>query len=150
MNQETRFSGHWIVAQQGMGKTTLLLNMLASDLRKDASIIIMDAKGDLINATKHLDLGERLIVLDEEPFAINPLDVPKTDVRRAVNFLEYIFDSIGPARGNCWLPKPDASLSSQYHQFGCYRAAPVSIADRPATARSARLLQSRMEGLRRN
>ena len=94
MNPETRFSGHWIVGQQGMGKTTLLLNMLAADLRKDASIIIMDAKGDLTNATKHLNLGERLIVLDEEPFAINPLDVPKTDVRRAVNFLEYIFGSL--------------------------------------------------------
>jgi type IV secretory pathway VirB4 component len=95
MNPETRFSGHWICAQQGTGKTNLLLHMIASDLEKDAAIIIMDAKGDLTTPVRNLALGDRLVVLDHrQPFAINPLDVPKTDVRRAVNHLEYIFGAL--------------------------------------------------------
>jgi type IV secretory pathway VirB4 component len=93
MNQETRFSGHWIVGAQGTGKTTLLLHMLAADLKRDASIIILDAKGDLSHPVRNLALGDRLIVMDE-PFAINPLDVSPTDVRRAINFLEYMMGSL--------------------------------------------------------
>ena len=66
--------------------------MLASDLQRDAAIILMDSKGELTAPIRNLALGDRLIVLDpEHPFAINPLDVPKTDVRRAVSMLEYIF-----------------------------------------------------------
>jgi type IV secretory pathway VirB4 component len=95
MNPETRFSGHWICAQQGTGKTNLLLHMIASDLKKDAAIIIMDAKGDLTGPVRNLALGDRLVVLDpRQPFAINPLDVEKTDIRRAVNHLEYIFGAL--------------------------------------------------------
>src|SRR6266702_2532683 len=96
MNQETRFSGHWIVAQQGKGKTNLLLHMLASDIQKDCSIIIMDSKGELTAPIRNLALyHDALIVLDpNQPFAINPLDVPKTDIIRAINNLEYIFGAI--------------------------------------------------------
>src|SRR5262249_2454728 len=43
----------------------------------------------------HLNLYNRLVVLDpRHPFAINPLDVPKTDGKRAVNHLEYIFGAL--------------------------------------------------------
>src|SRR5262249_58641365 len=94
-NPETRFSGQWIVAAQGTGKTNLLLHMLASDLKKDASIIIMDSKGDLSTPIRNLCLGNRLVLLDaRQPFAINPLDVPRADPKRAVNHLEYIFGAL--------------------------------------------------------
>ncbi len=94
LDLDTRCSGHWITAQQGMGKTTLLLSMIASDIQKDASVIVLDPKGDLSGPVRKCALGDRLVVLDplaQTPFAINPLDVPKTDVRRAVDVLEYIF-----------------------------------------------------------
>jgi len=95
MNPETRFSAHWIVAQQGMGKTNLLLHMLATDFAQDACVITLDAKGDLTNAVRHLSLGDRLLVLDpREPFAINPLDVSKTNITYAVDQLLYIFGAL--------------------------------------------------------
>src|SRR5262249_9586670 len=102
MNPETRFSAQWIVGAQGSGKSNLLLHMLSRDLKRDAAIIIMDPKGDISGPIRnlnldalHLNLYNRLVVLDpHQPFAINPLDVPKTDVKRAVNHLEYIFGAL--------------------------------------------------------
>jgi type IV secretory pathway VirB4 component len=92
MNPETRFSGQWICAAQGTGKSNMLLHMLARDLKRDAAIIIIDPKGDVSGPIRNLDLQDRLVILDpRQPFAINPLDVPKDDVRKAVNNLEYIF-----------------------------------------------------------
>src|SRR5262245_37069081 len=92
---DTRCSGHWIVAQQGTGKTNALLSMIADDLQKDAAIIVMDPKGGpdgLTERVRRLALGNRLVVLDpKHPFAINPLDVDKTDVKTAVNQIQYIF-----------------------------------------------------------
>jgi hypothetical protein len=96
LEQELRFSGHWIVGAQGSGKTNLLVCMIAADLPRDASIIVMDSKGDLTDEVRHLNLGSRLIVLDPEkaPFALNPLDVEKADIKRAVNQVEYIFGAM--------------------------------------------------------
>lgn len=95
MKQETRYSGTWICGAQGSGKSTLMLTMLASDLQKDAAIIVCDPKGDLSGPIRELDLGHRLVVLSPSvPFAINPLSVPKTDVKRAVNQLEYVFGAL--------------------------------------------------------
>jgi hypothetical protein len=42
--QEQRFSGHWIIAPPGRGKTTLLHSMFLDDVKRDASIIVMDSK----------------------------------------------------------------------------------------------------------
>jgi type IV secretory pathway VirB4 component len=95
MNPETRYSAHWIVGQQGMGKTNLLLHMLASDLQERASIIIVDAKGDLTGPIRKLNLGDRLIVLDpRQSFAINPLDVSHENVTQASDQLLYIFGAL--------------------------------------------------------
>src|SRR6202451_4259648 len=92
VNPETIFSGHWIVAQQGMGKTNLLLHMLSSDLKQNASIIIMDSKGELTRPIRKLSLGERLIVLDpKQPFGINPLDASTPDLTHTIEQLLYIF-----------------------------------------------------------
>lgn len=93
-----RFSGHWIIAPPGRGKTTLLLSMLMEDFKKDASVIVMDSKGDLIGPIRDLKaLEDRYVIIDpdpEHPVAINPLDIPKTDVSLAVANLEYIFSSL--------------------------------------------------------
>jgi len=45
--EATRFAGTWIIAPQGMGKTNLLCHLFDQDVRKHASIIVLDSKGDL-------------------------------------------------------------------------------------------------------
>ncbi len=44
---EQRFSGHWIIAPSGRGKTTLLHKLFLEDIGREASVIVMDSKGDL-------------------------------------------------------------------------------------------------------
>jgi len=62
---ETRFSGHWIWASQGKGKTTLLTAMALQDFDKDAAVIIIDSKGELIEAVGTLKQYEdRYVVID--------------------------------------------------------------------------------------
>lgn len=108
---EVRFSGHWIVAGQGLGKSNLLLHMISEDMATDASVIVIDPKGDLTNAIRNLALGNLLVTLDPTfvPFAINPLDVSKTDTKRAVDQIEYIFGAI---LGAGITPKQQALLRS--------------------------------------
>jgi hypothetical protein len=95
---EARYAGHWIIAPPGRGKTTLLHSMVMDDLGKDATVILMDSKGDLINPIRDLkELEDRLIIVDPDPdypIAINPLDIPKADVSLAVSNLEYVFSSL--------------------------------------------------------
>jgi hypothetical protein len=72
------------------------MQMLASDLARDACIITIDPKGELTDAIRHLRLGSRMILFDPErtPFALNPLDVGQSDLKRALNQVEYIFSAI--------------------------------------------------------
>ncbi len=97
---ETRFAGHWIIAPPGRGKTTLLHSMIMEDLKKDAALVIMDSKGDLINPIRELAfLADRLVIIDpDKPISLNPLDVPKVNVRRVVSRLEYIFSALLEAK----------------------------------------------------
>lgn len=94
--EEARFMGHWIVAPSGKGKTTLLLNMLLEDIEKDACIILMDAKGELVNEVRHWQcLKDRLVVIDpdaEHPIQLNPLD--SAHGPHAVDNLEYLFSTL--------------------------------------------------------
>ena len=98
--EETRFSGTWICSPQGRGKTTLLHTLVMRDLEKDASVILMDSKGDLLGPISQLKhLKDRLIIIDPtNPIAINPLDVPKQNIRTAVAHLEYIFSALLEAK----------------------------------------------------
>src|SRR6266550_3950606 len=90
---DTRFSSQWIVAQQGSGKTWLMLHMIARDLQTDCSIVVMDSKGDLTGVIRSLALGDRLIVFDpDHPFAINPFDVQKSD--EVVSHLGYMLSGL--------------------------------------------------------
>lgn len=100
--QEVRFSGHWVVAPPGRGKTTLLHHMFLEDVKRDASIIIMDSKGDLINPIKQLkEIQDRIVLIEPDPdypLALNPLDIPKTNVTHAVSLLEYVFSALLEAK----------------------------------------------------
>jgi hypothetical protein len=91
---ETRFAGHWIIAPPGRGKTTLLHAMVTGDLARDAAIVLIDSKGDLIEPLKRLRaIQDRLLLIEPNPnaaFALNPLDISHTSVAQAVSLIEYI------------------------------------------------------------
>src|SRR5947207_2683371 len=90
-----RFSGHWLVAQQGSGKSFLLTRMIANDILEGNSVIVLDSKGDLTGAVRNWNIGEELVVLDpEEPFAICPFDVPKTNISLAADQIIYLFSAL--------------------------------------------------------
>jgi len=100
--EETRFAGHWIIAPPGRGKTTLLHSMVKADLDKDASIILIDSKGDLIRPFKNLrSVKDRLILIEpqaDNAFALNPLDVSCATVTQAVSLIEYVMAGLLDAK----------------------------------------------------
>jgi hypothetical protein len=93
---ETRFAGMWVVAPQGMGKTTLLHNLIAEDLEKNGSLILMDSKGDLIQPYMNDPklASRRIIIGPDHLIGINPLDIRQLDMNKAVDNLEYLFSSL--------------------------------------------------------
>ena len=95
---EQRFSGHWIVAPPGRGKTTLLHSLFLNDLNRPAAIIVMDSKGDLINPLRNLKaVADRLVVIEpdeDHPLALNPLDIPQANVAHTISLLEYVFTAL--------------------------------------------------------
>jgi hypothetical protein len=99
---EQRYSGHWIIAPPGRGKTTLLHTMFLNDVDEDASIIVIDSKGDLLDPIKRLDwIKDRLLLIEptaDYAFALNPLDVSHSSVMHAVNMIEYIMAGLLDAK----------------------------------------------------
>lgn len=86
---ETRFAGTWIVAPPGRGKTNLLHNMIAEDLKKTGTLILMDSKGDLINSYRGYS---DVVLIEPATVAINPLQLGTST--RSLEFLEYIFSAL--------------------------------------------------------
>ncbi len=99
---EQRFAGHWLIAPPGRGKTTLLHSLVIEDLAKDAAIVLIDSKGDLIDPIKNLQaVKDRLVLIEPNPdsaFALNPLDVSHTNVVQAVGLIEYIMAGLLDAK----------------------------------------------------
>jgi hypothetical protein len=85
----SRFAGTWIVAPPGRGKTNLLHNLIAADLKKPCTIVLMDSKGDLINSYKGYN---DVVVIEPHAVEINPFQLGSST--RTLDFLEYIFSAL--------------------------------------------------------
>jgi hypothetical protein len=100
--QEQRFAGHWIIAPAGRGKTTLLHKMFLDDLKREASIVIIDSKGELIEPIKNLRaISDRLVLVEPDehfPLALNPLDIPNAGVMQTIALIEYVMSALLEAK----------------------------------------------------
>ena len=84
---DNRFEGTWIVAPPRRGKTNLLLNLVAEDLKR-GTVICLDSKGELLDPLRHV--SHQLI--DPRTATINPLKIGTHT--HSVEFIEYIFGAL--------------------------------------------------------
>ncbi|MGR3504934.1 MAG: hypothetical protein ACU0B7_03575 [Paracoccaceae bacterium] len=77
--EKLRVEHHHIVAPTGHGKTTLLQSMILDDIATDASVILIDSDGGIIENLLRVIDPERLVLIDptdiEYPVALNLFDV---------------------------------------------------------------------------
>jgi hypothetical protein len=76
--------------------------MFLDDLPRNASIIVMDSKGDLINPIKNMAaVADRLVLIEPDslqPLALNPLDVPSENIPHTIALIEYILSGLLDAK----------------------------------------------------
>jgi hypothetical protein len=97
-----------VIGPTGVGKTTLLLNLIFQDIALGNSVVVVDPKGDLVNGVLSRIPKERekdVIVLDPadmtNPVGLNPLSSRNTSCYLAVDNILTIFrklyaDNFGP------------------------------------------------------
>lgn len=88
--EDIRFRGVFCCAPQGRGKSNLLRTMVEDDRKKKGCVILMDAKGDLIDCYR-----DKAFVIQPSlinPPQINPLALGSST--QAIDLLEYIFSSV--------------------------------------------------------
>jgi hypothetical protein len=96
-----RYGGHYIIAPSGLGKTTLLTGMILDDIHRvfknEASIVVMDPKGELTDVIKRLALfvgNDKLVLIEpEDKIAINPFDVDAGTIAHTVEAINFLFSS---------------------------------------------------------
>jgi len=75
---------------------------MKDDLDKDAALVLMDSKGDLINPIKNLQsIKDRLLLIEPNPdsaFALNPLDISHASIVQVVSLIEYIMAGLLDAK----------------------------------------------------
>ncbi|MER7457330.1 type IV secretion system DNA-binding domain-containing protein [Micromonospora sp. NPDC126480] len=101
-----------VVGKTGVGKSTLLLNMILGDIKAGRGTVVIDPRGDLI--TDILDrlpasYAKKIVIIDpdqENPGCFNPLD-DRGDPHLAVDNLVGIFAKIFQGQ---WGPRMDDTM----------------------------------------
>ncbi|MFI1996795.1 type IV secretory system conjugative DNA transfer family protein [Actinoplanes sp. NPDC020271] len=101
-----------IVGKTGVGKSTLLLNLILGDIKAGRGTVVIDPRGDLINDILDrlpASYANRIHIIDpdqENPACFNPLD-DQGDVHLAVDNLVGIFAKIFQGQ---WGPRMDDTM----------------------------------------
>ncbi|MEG8179292.1 ATP-binding protein [Nocardia terpenica] len=124
----------YVLGSTGVGKSTLLAQLVLDDADHGRGVVVVDPKGDLV--TDILDrlpasAAERVVLFDPDarglrPPCVNPLDTGATDVDLAVDNLVTIFHRIYAQH---WGPRSDDLL----------RACALTLCAQPGTATLADL-----------
>ncbi|MFF0372127.1 type IV secretory system conjugative DNA transfer family protein [Micromonospora sp. NPDC005087] len=131
-----------VVGKTGVGKSTLLLNMILGDIKSGRGTVVIDPRGDLI--TDILDRlpasqAKKIVIIDpdqENPGCFNPLD-DGGDPHLAVDNLVGIFAKIFQGQ---WGPRMDdtmrvACLTLMRHAKPTLSLVPSLLQDRDFRAR---------------
>jgi hypothetical protein len=105
----------YAIGKTGMGKSTLLLNLVRQDIENGEGVALLDPHGDLAEKVFALLPKERkkdLIYLDvarrDNPLTFNPLEVPDSSkASLVVSSLMSVFKKIW---GDCWGPRMEYIL----------------------------------------
>lgn len=107
---EDRMQHLAIIGKTGMGKSTLLLNLLASDMEAGKGVCLIDPHGDLseaVAATVPRGRTNEVILFDagdrEVPLAYNPLDCPQETQRPLV--VSGVLSTFKRLYGESWGPR---------------------------------------------
>jgi hypothetical protein len=101
-----------LIGKTGVGKSTLLLNMILSDVHAGRGTVVIDPRGDLVlDILDRLpaDYADRIAIIDPDqpnPACFNPLD-DSTDPHLAVDNLVGVFSKIFQRH---WGPRIDDTL----------------------------------------
>jgi hypothetical protein len=106
ISQKARQQGLYIIGTTGTGKSTLIANLLLTDIRQGLGVCLIEPHGDLTNTVIAGIPEQRLndIILldltdcDEYPFGLNLFECPEPrTVRRmalTANFVQHVFEKI--------------------------------------------------------
>lgn len=99
LNQQDRLHHLWIAGPTGVGKSTLLANLISDDVHRGYAIIAIDARGDLITdvlARIPDSRADDVILIDpttiDHPIGFNPLAGAHRE--RAAEFVLHVLHSI--------------------------------------------------------
>jgi hypothetical protein len=95
-DDDTRFTHHWCMGDNGTGKTTYLRHFIKPDLirvaKGECSLLVLDSK-KLIREMRTLrvfaeDLRDRVIIVDpKHPVALNPFYLPENECADIVSYM---------------------------------------------------------------
>lgn len=103
LSSQTRSKHTYIVGKTGMGKSTLIQNMIIQDIQNHEGVALIDPHGDIVTSVLGLipkDLQDEIIYIDptiENPYSFNLLDkefLNDLDISFVVDNLISIFKNV--------------------------------------------------------
>jgi hypothetical protein len=129
-----RLSHVYQVGPTGVGKSTLIANMVLADAASGHGLVLIDPKGDLVETVLERlpeDVAERVIVLDpsamDRPIGFNPLAAPRADEAARELVADQVLHVFRDLYRSSWGPRTDDVL----------RAALLTLVSVPAPDGSA-------------